>query len=233
MAAGVHDSERTPGTLRLQVHLNIFVRDVARCLLRCRTTKEQDIMSVQLTTRSCRRMTKARPRLLPGRRPRIAVAGSGRAARSRRSTRPELRLLRHRRRHHSAALRLSVDETEFDAIFGRVRERAPPSGPIRIAPDRGGVRRGLGRGFYFEDPSALPSRSSRAPTCRGTRRLSPGKGSSRSRSGAPHGAGLSLLSDQLMCWVSRSMRQPSDARTMWLVYEPRSRKELPLSEPSV
>jgi extradiol dioxygenase family protein len=47
-----------------------------------------------------------------------------------------------------------VDETEFDAIFGRVQERALPywADPRRSRP--GEIRvQGRGRGFYFEDPS--------------------------------------------------------------------------------
>lgn len=47
-----------------------------------------------------------------------------------------------------------VDEPEFDAIFGRVRERALPywADPRRTRPGEI-AQRGLGRGFYFEDPS--------------------------------------------------------------------------------
>lgn len=47
-----------------------------------------------------------------------------------------------------------VDEPEFDAIFGRVRERALPywADPHRTRPGEV-AQRGLGRGFYFEDPS--------------------------------------------------------------------------------
>jgi extradiol dioxygenase family protein len=47
-----------------------------------------------------------------------------------------------------------VDEAEFEAIFGRIRERALPywADPRRSRPGEIGVR-GRGRGFYFTDPS--------------------------------------------------------------------------------
>jgi catechol 2,3-dioxygenase-like lactoylglutathione lyase family enzyme len=47
-----------------------------------------------------------------------------------------------------------VDEAEFDAIFGRIRERGLPfwADPRRSRPGEIGVR-GRGRGFYFTDPS--------------------------------------------------------------------------------
>jgi hypothetical protein len=53
--------------------------------------------------------------------------------------------------HHYA---FRVGETEFDAIFARMIERALPywADPSRNRP--GEIRRhGRGRGFYFEDPS--------------------------------------------------------------------------------
>ena len=40
------------------------------------------------------------------------------------------------------------------------------------------------------------------------------------------------LSRQLTCCTSRSIRQPSEVRSMWFVYEPRSKKRAPPSESS-
>ena len=47
-----------------------------------------------------------------------------------------------------------VEEAEFEAVFGRILERALPywADPRRSRPGEIAAR-GLGRGFYFEDPS--------------------------------------------------------------------------------
>ncbi|HKA22981.1 MAG TPA: VOC family protein [Blastocatellia bacterium] len=53
--------------------------------------------------------------------------------------------------HHYA---FHVSDTEFDAIFERVKAKGIPygSGPFSHTDNKINVRRG-GRGFYFEDPS--------------------------------------------------------------------------------
>jgi len=54
-------------------------------------------------------------------------------------------------RHHYA---FHISDTEFEAIFGRVRAKGLPygSGPRNQADGKIYTRRG-GRGFYFEDPN--------------------------------------------------------------------------------
>ncbi len=55
------------------------------------------------------------------------------------------------RRHHYA---FHISDTEFEAIFGRVRAKGLPygSGPRNHTDGQIYTRRG-GRGFYFEDPN--------------------------------------------------------------------------------
>jgi catechol 2,3-dioxygenase-like lactoylglutathione lyase family enzyme len=55
------------------------------------------------------------------------------------------------RGHHYA---FHISETEFDAIFGRVKAKGIPygSGPFSHTDGKINKRRG-GRGFYFEDPN--------------------------------------------------------------------------------
>jgi catechol 2,3-dioxygenase-like lactoylglutathione lyase family enzyme len=55
------------------------------------------------------------------------------------------------RSHHYA---FHISETDFDAIFDRVKARAIPygSGPFTHSDGKINKRRG-GRGFYFEDPN--------------------------------------------------------------------------------
>src|SRR5215831_4674800 len=58
---------------------------------------------------------------------------------------------RTRQSHHYA---FHVSDQEFDAIFGRVKDKGLPygSGPFTHTDGQINTRRG-GRGFYFEDPN--------------------------------------------------------------------------------
>ena len=46
-----------------------------------------------------------------------------------------------------------VTETEFDAIFARVRDRKSATGPTRIGASRVASTRRTRRGVYFDDPN--------------------------------------------------------------------------------